>query len=515
MKQRLLIIFLLTMFIIVECTFGQKAGTRQQPPAETKNQRQSNAEIEVLITDARTAPAEFAADALMRIAELGKSTARKRELLEEAFYKAADAQNPFKLRYVGGEVDTRAGYLADAFGLNLDALSLKSKGIKAMSAVDKQKARQLLGEISPEFKLPPLGCRDSLVYDTSTFYVTLKEVAREAFSDQEMHDGLHVQLVLPYVNAMTHHSQVGPVADNITALKTSPSQLAMLVHAFSGALKDIPQDDRSFSYSMTHYSTTERLQMLAAECAKRNVSRRELSEAIRAYLVSNLSAGRCADTVADKWRSFNDPNHLSYINKNFAFEIPISTDEIKPARVEGRSEPHPYWTTSEAAELLKRAKRLKYGAPDSSLTGAEMTAVRKPLTDAEKTDQDWRLNVSKLLDGLNLWNADKEGSEADLFHQKRVLYTALLKQVPASPERDDIINAYVEFLKRDNMQREKRVEWFLYVNQLTRLLKGDERSKVLEKLSNSGNIVLRLHAALEQSQLRNTKQEARSTKNPY
>src|SRR5947209_8770153 len=68
------------------------------PTAEVKKKPKLPAEVEAIIDDARSVPAEFAADALIRLAESNQVADHewKRDLLEEAFRSAASAQHPMR-----------------------------------------------------------------------------------------------------------------------------------------------------------------------------------------------------------------------------------------------------------------------------------------------------------------------------------------------------------------------------------------------------------------------------------
>ncbi len=140
----------------------QKAnGKEQKEEVAEKKRPRLPTEIEALIEDARIAPGEFAADALLRIVESGRVTDRdwRRDLSEEAFRLAANAQQQMRRTYLAGSnVDTRTGYLSMAFDLKLDALSLRCRAVRAMLGVDKQKARELFSEI-PKPEPPPVTCQ--------------------------------------------------------------------------------------------------------------------------------------------------------------------------------------------------------------------------------------------------------------------------------------------------------------------------------------------------------------------
>ena len=69
-------------------------------------------EIDGLIVSARALPAEFASDALIRIAALDAlEKVRKIELLEQAFQRASGAQQPYKRRAAIARFGGAAGFL--------------------------------------------------------------------------------------------------------------------------------------------------------------------------------------------------------------------------------------------------------------------------------------------------------------------------------------------------------------------------------------------------------------------
>src|SRR5215216_402382 len=79
-------------------------NARNKARSDNSKEEKRSAEIETFITYAQSVPAEFAADLLIRVAESGEIKERKRrqELLVEAFYTAAKAQQPLKLAALPG-----------------------------------------------------------------------------------------------------------------------------------------------------------------------------------------------------------------------------------------------------------------------------------------------------------------------------------------------------------------------------------------------------------------------------
>jgi hypothetical protein len=472
---------------------GQQQGKAAAPkPADAPAQPQQQpvpADLESLIIDAQTAPAEFSADVLIRIAESGrvKVRAQQRRLLEDAFRRASEAQHPVRRRYAGREVDTRPGYLAYAFDLGLDTLSLQCRVVKAMLAVDAPRARELFSEI-PKLKLQPLGCDDALVYDAGLFYETLTEVAAKTFTPEERRQAEHVRFVSQYVEGMSSPAEVGPAAKAAVAINPMPAQLAMLVLAFGRALKQVPSDDRTFTYWMTRdASVVGSLRGLIEACDSGGVPTRELRAELRSYLVRSLHATRCSDNVPQA----SPPSALGYvaeINKALEFDPPISGDEIEPVRIDAAARAASYWRSREARNLLTKARRLRFGSGN------------KPLTPAEKAGQDWQAALTDFLNDLEAWDAGHGEQEIDYFHQKSVLYRALLELVPEGPARDQILRKFAGFLGNSYLSVDSRIEWLLHAKFLIGQLKprqGAEAAKTSEALGGLGDRNLRLYAGAE------------------
>lgn len=494
---------------------SHKEEHEQQPPLEFKKTTQAALEsknrrdedIQALTVYARMAPPEFAADALIRIAESRrvKDQKWKCELLEEAFQVAARVQNPTKRTVVpGGAIDTRSGYLSNAYRLNLDAVSLRCQAVKAMLAVDKRKARKLFVEI-PKLELHPLNCEDSLVCDLSGFYETLSTIALTTFSLKEMRRDEHVRFVDLYIEGIVSPVQIEPAAKVILSLKTSPSQLGVLVHTFSTALRRISGDDRSFSVPWV--SPVAVIDPLVRTCNDKGVSADELLESFREYLVKHFSANRCADTASRTQQRSMESNLIDYFNNHLRLAtysrtkliLPLSEDDIKPAKIEGVAVYDPYWRSSKAKSLLSRLQKLRFASNG------------KNFTDAEKQEPEWRWQLSQLLTDLTSWSQADEKSEADYFHQKSILYYGLLEVVPQGSTRDDVLSDFIASLSDSTLQEDSPIEWFLhakYIVDMARNSQNPERSKVIEALNHSRSATLYLYAQMEVL-ITESKQEAR------
>lgn len=498
-------LLLIALLVAFNCTPKQVIGYQQNRPADAKDSSERGSKIkdeeyspavETLINYARSTTAEFGADILIRIADSKAITnkPRKRELLEDAFRLAGRAQQPIRrAALTGTRVDTRSGYLSSAFNLKLDTLSLQCRAVKAMSSVDPEKARELFGQI-PKPRLEPLDCKDALVYDVSDFYETLTDVVRATFKPQETLRGEHISFVEQYVDSMASPVQIEPLAKTILSLKTSRAQLQSLLHSFSVALSRISGDDRSFSVPWA--SGAGSIARMAEICKGKKILTDELLESFRAYLVKHITASRCADTAAKSDQRSREAAQIDFFNGNLRFAgylskesiRPINDDDIKPAKIEGAAKYYEYWESPKSKALLSRIRKLRF-----SPTG-------KPLSDTEKQEAEWQWQLAQSLTDLKSWRADDEKSEADYFHQKCILFNALLEIVPASHTRDDIMYDFVAFVSDSNLQKDSPEEWFLHANAIlnkAHSYQGDERSKMLEALSKSKSAVIYLYAELE------------------
>jgi hypothetical protein len=453
-----------------------------------------------LIVDARSVPAEFAADVLLRLIETHKIAERawQRTLLEEAFRTAGGAQQPLKRRIAPGldYAYTREDYRARAYQLNLDTLSLRLRAVNAMLKVDKSKARALFDELPRAPPLAPLTCADALVYDVSDFYDTLTKIATATFSADEQARGEDVLYVQAYVNELSAPAEVWPSAQVIIRLGDSPARLGPLVHAYSVALDKLDADDRSFAAESVPASYA--LTRLRAACLQHDVAPGELLAAFQVYLVKHLSAPLCADSstaprsgnVSQRMRAqleemlrTDDPGRDTH--------APDNPTENAPARVAGTAQLTHYFTTPTAQNLFRTAQELRFGLAD------------EPEPDEGRVDPKRGEKLLAWLNAMADWRASGETSEADYFEQKCVLYQLLLEAGPnEGPAGATLLAEYVAFLRQPARQQESRAGWLLHVQRLlgsTRFGAGDAHTRLLAALMSSGEPVLRLYANLQRA----------------
>lgn len=388
---------------------------------------------------ARGQPPEFAADALLRIADAPNLTdvAWKREIIEDAFHLAAGAQQPFaRARWKGSP----AGLFDKAYAQGLDALTLQSKAVDAMLAIDFKKARELLGEI-PAPRIPRLTCDDALVYDVSIFYDTAGEVAGRAFSAKEAAQEKPFQLLERYAADATSPAQAAPIARMLAGASVKREQFEALVNSFAGALGQIPGDDRSFSAAMADADAA--MASLAAECARRRINRVPLVDAWGAYKARQPGGARCAQP-ADECQS-----------------------------------PQCRQFAAQFQDLI-------------------MSPAGFALTLEQKATSEWGSRLRQYLAALADWKQDDDPVE--YFHAKSQFYGVLFEVTPNGAERDLLLRSLLGWLQQNGYQRDHPAEWFYPVNRLIIKAFADPvgMKAAIAELRRSPDPAIALYAQLEQ-----------------
>jgi len=396
---------------------------------------------------ARAQPPEFAADALLRIADAPGVTdvAWKREMLEDAFHLAAAAQQPYARRNWTGKP---AGPFDKAYAQGLDVCTLQCRAVHAMLAVDYKKARELFGEMPP-LQFPRLSCDDDLVYDPSIFYETAGEVAARAFGAKEVAAGEPFHLLLRYAADVTSPVQVAPVARMLAGVSLKPAQFEALVHSFAAALTQLSGDDRSFSATDSRDADAA-LFGLPAECVHRKTNAQPLVEAWRAYIARQLGGKRCANPEA-------------------------ATASSKAGQC----------GSAQCAQLA------------TQFNGLIMAPSGFGFTPEQKGTSEYRARLRQYLEALADWTDDDDPVE--FFRFKTAFYSELFSLTPNGPDRDLLLTTLLGWLQQNGYQRDHPAEWFYAVNTLIVHAFADPAGMhaTVRALRNSSDPVIALFSELE------------------
>lgn len=463
-------------------------------------------EIEEVVDRARSVPPEFAADVLIRLAESGKVADRKWkiELIEDAFVYAAGAQQRYKRSgAVGGGTDFRSGFTVRAFAQELDACSLQCRAVNAMLALDKQKARELFNQI-PAPQIPRLECEDTLVYDVSPFYATLTKIVNEAFTAKEIEEEEHLGFVVRFLSGISSPVQVAPAAKMLAGIHVSPEQLEALAQSFSGTLKNLSGDDRSFTATtMGNSPVGAAIAQLANNLRQQGIANYGLLDAYRGYLARQFSGKRCEIlipaaslvTSASAPPAFRFPEAAAFFNDKLRPEsfppgnpLPaLAPDDVKPASVEGGMKQQAVWEGQDVAGLAAKYRELVF-----SDTG-------QPYSPEQKEGVEWRSQLDEYIRALTAWTGSQSGDAGDYFRQKCFLFTNLVGLAPDGPERDAVLRSLLGFLKQNGFQNEDRIEWFYPVNSLLARVAAEPRgmAQIAAEMRACDDPVISLYANLE------------------
>jgi len=433
---------------------------------------------------ARAAPGEFAADALIRLAALNSiEKARRIQLLEQAFRRAAESQEPLKRQSAMIKVAGAAGFLTRAFSQDLDALSLRLRVVEAMEALDPERARTLFRQIGP-LRVPKLSCADFMVYNVAAYYRMLARLAPPA-------------LVLERVGAITSPVQIAPAAGAILNAGSDADFRAQLA-AFAGALGKISGDDRSFSFVP---ELGPQILLLVEQAKRRNISPLLLLESYRLYLVNNEETARCSDN--DLMRTDGQVTvflmtggpavggeGVEFFNSKLRMPPlqPIQEQETTPTKLEGVAEGLRPCEDPTCQAIAQQYNELIFDP---------QTKVAYPVT--HRSTPEWQAQLRKMLAAMAEWKQGTATTAAQYYRQKSAVYAETLSLVPAGPLQEEVVKAMLAFAEKSGFLAESRIEWFLPINILVGRMALDPMGpgKFAANLRQSKNPIIALYSALE------------------
>lgn len=257
-------------------------------PSETKSAHIGieRSDVQAVIAMARSAPPEFAADALLTLVENGliPDRRRQRELLQEAFAIAADAQEKIALKRGAGDSPVTSA-LHGAFRNGIDRVSLRARAVEAMLGLDAAAARDLFGKIDLAIQ-PSSGCAQQTVPDLALYYVAMFDLARH------MADRAQVEaFLLAQMPRFVSTAQITPFARVFLQVRGIERMPAVL-DAYAARLPELEPDVRVFSSDFG--AAIEAVGQLLGDAA--NSNREPLIRQARAWVLANVERGVCAAT---------------------------------------------------------------------------------------------------------------------------------------------------------------------------------------------------------------------------
>ena len=424
-------------------------------------------------------PPEFHADALLRIAAATSvDPAWRRQLVDEAFMRAYGAQEAYRRYAFGVPPDSRQGAMLLAYDSQLTQVSLQTRAVQMMALIDGPHARELFQWISPGVDATP--CAEPLVPAIAEYYSTLSVLARTTFPSAERGEALRF---LEYYLWRAHlPSEMPAVAQAIQRFRPLPEEAPYLQQVLRFIFEGSARDPRGFSASSIELV----LQVADLEDTmfEAGIIEPHLSRALRDYLRAHLTGARCADGAAEAvaTQTFNARIRRTGADKGGV--LPLEAADTRSSRMLDGAKIDAYWMTSESRRLQSDYLRLR---------GTE----RMPISISRRTLPQWREQADRFVADLDHWNGAREPTERDYFYQKAVLFSEVLNLMPPSSARTRGLRAYIDFLRRADLERTRRTLWFAFVVRLLELAHSADRNYILDAMETSGHATLALYARLE------------------
>jgi hypothetical protein len=328
-------------------------------------------------------------------------------------------------------------------------------------------------------------------------------VAQNAFTAKERAEEEQVKFVAGAAGRIGSMAEIGPMANAIASVAATPEQLQMMVTVFSGTLKSLAGDDRSFSATVSYQGNLMAgLGSLVAACKRQQVSSIALVDTIRGFMVRHLHGHRCFDSggftvgtsvVADSPRP-EQPGAVTFFNSRIRADVfppdsavaPLAGDEILAASVADPIPPEASWQGQDTKDLVDRYNGLLFNTTGTAWTNEQ------------KAETEWQAKLREYLGALAAWKADEGMSPPEYFTRKCYLLSSLVNVVPNGPMRELVLRGYLDFLQQNTFQQSSHMEWFLPVNTLLmRVIADPALAGLAAEMRNSGDAVVSMYAQLD------------------
>src|SRR6185436_17991196 len=263
-------------------------------PAGGQERRLREPPLDTLIADARTVPAEFSADTLIRLAGFPQvSTAKKIELLDEAFHRAHSARDEYRLAARPDLADdSRQGAQRQAYATGLNRVSLQSRAVQQLAFIDPPHGRELFEWI--DLNLSAASCDGQLVPAVDDYYTALGYVARTTFGS----DRSAALWFLEFHLWRAHlPSEMPAVARAMQRFRPKADEAAYLENVLRMILQGSRPDARGFSSASL--DIVQQLADLQKAHRELYVGGFDIMTSLRDYLTTQLKGPRCADSLTE------------------------------------------------------------------------------------------------------------------------------------------------------------------------------------------------------------------------
>jgi hypothetical protein len=465
------------LFMLVQALSNRAADQPKRP-----------LEVMAVVDQASALPPEFRADTLLRLADspLITETTWKQELIEQAFWSGAHAPLPYSQR-----ADLRSDSVAEnAVRQNrLEALTLQTRAVQAMLALDPPKALHLYEEIQAP-KSPKLECSTVFTPVLLDYYQSAVFVFESAFTPKQRKEGDDFRFLQRVIASVESPSHVPPALEMIFAVKVPPTQRQELLSLFATKLQGISRSDREYGATETALvSAVTPLQPSEADV---------LLPALRSFIVRHVSGRRCTDNILASGKMATSAEGFNALVPKFDPAgdryKPISAEEAKPLADDGSYRQNLTGQSAQSQAIQDALRWLTHG-------NRERDGKVLRWTLEERSTEDWLAHyddAAKLV--YDLKEKDENSLEA-YFCTKSDALNSLAVLVPPGQAREKAMDAFRESLEQNYPSIQNRNLWFTMFRHMlyTARFSDDQKDKawILDELARSSNPVIALYAKLE------------------
>jgi hypothetical protein len=436
-----------------------------QTPALTDDK-----EVLAMVDAARALAPEFAADIHLQLAasSLIQKPQGKRQLIEEAFEAAAHAELEYPRFVTNASTDSLA--YVKYRETDLDALTLRTRAITAMLAIDAARARALFERLlMPE--VPSTPCEVRATPDFRPYYTTAAAVFTRTFDTRERSRGNHLQFLRTVVAGVRSPVQLVGVLDMLATIDTEGTRDEHLM-ALAGILDRLTASDRDAGIHAL--SLFQRTAGWSAEFAR----------ALRSWFVRQVRGERCADSV----RLHRFEMAVAFFNSHYSKELgpafePIIREELQSGKIVGSYKDDEFWRSPRSKQVLAGLQWLNHG-------NRKLPDKERFWTEAERATPEWNARHLELLKLIENWSESEEGSPVGYMFMVSQTYSLLARLVPSMEARDRNFSAWLAFLESQYPSTASRNAWFAQVKRML------AEKQFLAGLASSRNPVIATYAAL-------------------
>ncbi len=438
-----------------------------------------------LVEQARTVPPEFGADTFLRLAGSQLVTDKKwqKELIDEAYWSGRRAPLPYQQW-----ADHKDSLPTRQVRANrLETLTLQTRAIEAMLALDPGRALRMFEEMKP-LTLPNPDCSEIITPDVSAYYRTAGAVFERAFTPKQRQDEDDIVFLKGLIAAIDSPMQVPPALQAVLALQVTPEKRTVLLNVFAGMLDRVSGSDRSFGAvegTLVPNASPEMTEAPAFVAALRN------------YILRHVRGRRCTDNVVPAKNVSGSVTQFNALVLKLdptgdRFK-PIPEGETKPLADAGSYTPHLLWKSTRAKAVLAALQWLHHGNREP--------AEEHMWTLQERSTDEWLQHFQDTLKLLDGWKEDSEDSPDEYLCMATDALSDLAALAPPGRMRDRAMIAYLEVLELRYASIENRNLWFTQFRQMlyrTRYSKDPaDKAWILNSMARSSNPIIALYAKLE------------------